>query len=76
MKVEEAYEALKASGATKKALVLATLKAAAESLGEEWDNICAYFSALIDSVVDLYNTAVAAISGTTYEDATGEEVTA
>ncbi|EFI5570525.1 hypothetical protein GWZ95_24175 [Escherichia coli] len=76
VKVEEAYEALKATGATKKALVLATLKAAAESLGEEWDNICAYFSALIDSVVDLYNTAVAAISGTTYEDAAGEEVTA
>ncbi|EJO8756961.1 hypothetical protein NUE77_004782 [Escherichia coli] len=76
VKVEEAYEALKASGATKKALVLATLKAAAEALGEEWDNICAYFSALIDSVVDLYNTAEAAISGSADGDAAGEVETA
>lgn len=57
VKVEEAYASLKAAGATKKALVLATLQAAAEALGEAWDKIMDYFSALIDSVVDLYNTA-------------------
>ncbi|WP_218070406.1 hypothetical protein [Escherichia coli] len=71
-KVEAAYESLKAAGATKKALVLATLKAAAEALGEAWENIVSYFSALIDSVVDLYNTAVVAISGTTGVDVAAE----
>ncbi len=76
VKVEEAYESLKAAGATKKALVLATLKAAAEALGETWDSIVSYFSALIDSVVDLYNTTVAAISGSADGDAAGEVETA
>lgn len=79
VKVEEAYASLKASGATKKALVLATLQAAAEALGEAWDKIMDYFSALIDSVVDLYNTAKDVIDDVKSDAGTAEtstEVTA
>lgn len=76
VKVEEAYASLKASGATKKELVLATLQAAADALGEVWANIESYFSSLIDSIIDLYNTAKSVIDGTTTEEATAEVATA
>ncbi|TCW07107.1 hypothetical protein EDF73_113169 [Raoultella sp. BIGb0138] len=79
VKVEEAYASLKAAGATKKALVLATLQVAAEALGEAWDKIMDYFSALIDSVVDLYNTAKGVIDdvkGDTGTTETAAEATA
>lgn len=79
VKVEEAYASLKAAGATKKALVLATLQAAAEALGEAWYKIMDYFSALIDSVVDLYNTAkdvIDDVEGDTGTTETAAEATA
>lgn len=75
-KVEETYASLKATGATKKALVLAVLEAAADAMGEVWTNMVDYFSALIDSIVDLYNTAKSVVDGTyTSTDTTADTST-
>ena len=63
VKVEAQFETVKGSGASKKELVLATVAAAAEALGEVWDNLKEAFSTFIDSVIDLYNTAVSAVKG-------------
>lgn len=57
VKVEDQFSSLKAAGATKKEIVMSTLQAAADALGESWDNIKTYFSALIDSLISVYNQA-------------------
>ena len=62
VKVEDQFSALKSAGATKKEIVMATLQAAADALGEAWDNIKAYFSALIDSIISVYNQAKAVVA--------------
>lgn len=62
VKVEDQFAALKAAGATKKEIVMATLQAAADALGESWDTIKSYFSALIDSIIALFNQAKTVVS--------------
>lgn len=62
VKVEDQFSSLKAAGATKKEIVMSTLQAAADALGEAWDSIKAYFSTLIDSIIAVYNQAKSVVS--------------
>lgn len=62
VKVEDQFSSLSGTGATKKEIVMGTLAVAAEVLGESWESIKAYFSALVDSIISVYNQAKLVLS--------------
>ena len=56
---EKAYSGVSGAGGTKKAAVIAALKAFAETIGAQWGVVEAQVSAWIDTVKSAYNSLTA-----------------
>ncbi|WP_312926628.1 hypothetical protein [Pseudescherichia sp.] len=69
---EDAYTHATGTGATKKAAVLAALKAFAEDIGQNWDELKDEVSSWIDMVVQSWNKLKALSAGTAVVDTTTE----